>query len=102
MASAATGNLCCGSKSRGAKGWCPPALNEEDACVRAESLQLSNSLQPHQAPLPKEVSRQEYWSGLPFPPPRDLLDPGIKLAFLKSPALAGGLFTTSATWEALN
>ena len=35
--------------------------------------------------------RQEYWSGLPYPSPRDLPDPGIKLA---SPALAGGLFTT--------
>ena len=72
----------------------------------AKSLQLSSSGTPwteaHQAPLPEEVSRQEYWSGLPFPPPRDVLDPGVKLAFLKSPALAGGLFTTSATWEALN
>ena len=31
----------------------------------------------HQAPLPMGLSRQEYWSGLPFPPPRDLPDPGI-------------------------
>jgi len=36
-------------------------------------------------------SRQEYWSGLPFPSPGDLSDPGIKLA---SPALAGIFFTT--------
>ena len=35
--------------------------------------------------------RQEYWSGLPFPNPGDLLDPGIKPA---SPALAEGLFST--------
>ena len=35
--------------------------------------------------------RQEYWSGLPFPPPRDLPDPGIKPT---SPALAGEFFTT--------
>ena len=35
--------------------------------------------------------RQEYWSGLPFPSPGDLLDPGIKLT---SPALGGWLFTT--------
>ena len=34
------------------------------------------------------------------PPPRDLPDPGIKPASLTSPALAGGFFTTSATWEA--
>ena len=40
-------------------------------------------------------SRQEYWSGLPFPPPEDLPDPGIESASLISPALAGGFFTTS-------
>jgi len=34
------------------------------------------------------------------PPPGDLPDPGIKPASLMSPALAGGLFTTSTTWEA--
>ena len=33
---------------------------------------------PHQAPLSMEFSRQEYWSGLPCPPPGDLPDPGIK------------------------
>ena len=38
----------------------------------------------HQAPLSMEFSRQEYWSGLPFPSPGDLPDPGIKLG---SPAL---------------
>ena len=32
----------------------------------------------HQAPLSMEFSRQEYWSGLPFPSPGDLSDPGIK------------------------
>ena len=37
-------------------------------------------------------SRQEYWSGLPFPSPGDLPDPGIEHASLKSPALAGGFF----------
>ena len=36
-------------------------------------------------------SRQEYWSGLPRPPPMDRLDPGIKP---ESPALAGRSFTT--------
>jgi len=41
-----------------------------------------------------ELSRQEYWSELPFPSPRDLLDPMIKLESLVSPALAGGFFTT--------
>ena len=46
-------------------------------------------------------SRQEYWSGLPFPPPGDLPDLGIETVSLASPALAGRFFTTSATWEAL-
>jgi len=46
-------------------------------------------------------SRQEYWSGLPCPPPGDLPDPWIELMSLKSPALAGRIFTTTATWEAL-
>ena len=45
-------------------------------------------------------SRQEYWSGLPFPPLGDIPDPGIEPASLVSPALAGGFFTTSTTWEA--
>ena len=46
-----------------------------------------------------EFSRQEYWSGLPFPSPGDLPDPGIETASLVSPALAGRFFTTRATWE---
>ena len=49
----------------------------------------------HQAPLSMEFSRQEYWSGLPFPSLGDLLDPGIKFTSLGSPALAGRFFTTA-------
>ena len=49
----------------------------------------------HQAPLSMEFFRQEYWSGLPFPTPGDLLDPGIKPMSLGSLALAGRFFTTS-------
>ena len=41
---------------------------------------------------------QDYWAGLPFPPPEALLDPGIDAASPESPALAGGFFTTIATW----
>ena len=51
----------------------------------------------HQAPLSIGFSRQEYWSGLPFPPLGHLSNPRIKSATLMSPALAGGFFTTSAT-----
>ena len=52
---------------------------------------MSDSLTPwtvaHQVPLSMEFSRQEYWSGLPFPSPGDLPDPGIKPG---SPALQAG------------
>ena len=44
-----------------------------------------------QAPLSTGFSRQEYWSGLPFPFPGDVPDPGLEPV---SPALAGGFFTT--------
>ena len=45
----------------------------------------------HWVPLCMEFSRQEYWRGLPFPPPRNLPDPGIEPTSL---ALAGRFFTT--------
>ena len=54
----------------------------------------------HQVPLSVGFPRQEYWSKLSFPSPEDLPDPGIKPMSLVSPALAGGSFTTCATWEA--
>ena len=54
----------------------------------------------HQAPLSLGFPTQEHWSGLPFPSAGHLPDPGIKLLSLKSPALVGRFFTTSATWEA--
>ena len=53
-----------------------------------------------QDPLSKGFSRQEYWSGFPCPPPGDFPDPGIQPVSLASPALAGGFFITSTTWEA--
>ena len=57
--------------------------------VLSDSLQLYRA---HQAPLSMGFSRQEYWSGLPFPPPGDLLHPGIEPVSL---VLAGGFFTTA-------
>ena len=45
-----------------------------------------------QTSLSMEFSRQEYWSGLPFPTQGNLPDSGIKLAPLVSPALAGGFY----------
>ena len=54
----------------------------------------------HQGPLSMGFSRQEYWSGLLFPPPGDLLDPGIEPESLVSPALSGKFFYRCTTWEA--
>ena len=47
----------------------------------------------HQGSLSMDFSREEYWSGLPFPTPGDLPDPGIQTMTLVSSALAGGFFT---------
>ena len=76
----------------------PPSLQD----LKFNSLScsvMSNSLGPHglgshQAPLSMNFSRQKYWSGLPFPPPASLPDPGIEPRSLVSPALEGGFFTT--------
>ena len=54
----------------------------------------------HQALLSMEFSKPEHWSGLPFPTPGDLSNPGIEPLSLASPALAGRFFTSCATWEA--
>ena len=53
------------------------------------------------APLAMGFSKQEYWSGLPFPIPGDLPGSGTEPTSLTSPAWAGRFFTTSAMWEAL-
>ena len=50
---------------------------------------------------PEEFSRQGYWSGLPFPSPGDLPDPGIEPTSPKSLAISGGFFTTKPA-ERLN
>ena len=53
----------------------------------------------HQAPLSVSFSRLEYWSELPLPPLGNLPDPGIEPTSLRSPVLAVGFLTTSATWQ---
>ena len=55
----------------------------------------------HLAHLSMEFSRQEYWSGLPFPVPGNLLDPGIEPASVVTPALAGRFFTTASPGTSL-
>ena len=80
--------------------------------ARAKSLQLCLTLcnpvnYSPPSPLSMGFSGQEYWKknffgvgAMPFSP-GDLPNPGIKLASLASPTLAGGFFTTSTIWEAL-
>ena len=67
------------------------------SCVQPFVIPLTVA---HHAPLCMNFSRQEYWSGLPFPTPGDLPNPGIEPASLVSPALAGEFFTAGATLEA--
>ena len=56
---------------------------------------------PRQAPLSMGSSRQEYWSGLPCPPPGDLPNPGTEPASPTSPVLTGRFFYHGISWEAL-
>ena len=53
----------------------------------------------HQTPLSMGFSRQEYWSGLPWLPPRDLPNPGIKPSSLTFPTLEAGSLPLTITWE---
>ena len=55
------------------------------------SLSVTPWTVAHQVPLSMQFSSQEHWSGLPFPSPGDPPNPGIES---RSPALAGGFFTT--------
>ena len=89
-----------------------PVLGQENnssasprVCVRLLSCSvMSDSAAPWtvalQAPLSTGVSRQGYWSGLPFPSPGGLPHPGVEPESLSSPALADRFFTTSTAWEA--
>ena len=63
-------------------------------CLVDRSFQSLQLFGVHQAPLSMGFSRQEYCSRLPFPPPRDLPEPGIESASLVFPELIGRLFTT--------
>ena len=67
------------------------------SCLHVRCVQLSATpwTVTHQALLPMGFSRQEYWSGLPFPPPGHLPDPEIEPAFLASPALQTDFYCLS-------
>ena len=87
-----------------ALGPCTNGFHPRTALSRCSRVQLFGTpwIAAHWAPLAMGFSRQEYWSGLPFPPPGDLPNPGMEPASLESPTLAGRFFATSATWEALS
>ena len=65
-------------------------------CVWLSVAPWTEACQP---PLSMEFSRQEYWSGLPFPTIGDVPDPEIKPISLVPPALADRFCTTGSTWE---
>ena len=79
-------------------------VRSKNACMLSHFSHVKLCVTPRtvacQAPLSMGFSRQEYWSGLPCPPPGDLPDLGIERLSLMSPAPAGGFFIISATWEA--
>ena len=68
------------------------------SCFNHVQLFATRWTADHQAPLSMELSRQEYWSGLPCPPPGDLPNQGMEPASLRSPALVDGFFSPSATF----
>ena len=70
------------------------------SCFSRVQLFVTLQTLAHQAPLSIGFSRQEYWTGLPWPPPGNLPDTGIEPTSLVSPAFASGFFTTATTGEA--
>ena len=81
-----------------------PAHSCNPSSSQTLSKVLGNSETPQtvtrQAPVSMGFSQQGYWSGLPFPPPGALPDPGMGPMSLVSPTLANGFFTNGATWKA--
>ena len=71
---------------------CAQSLSHVQLCGPMDST--------HQSPLSKGFSRKQYWSGLPFPTPGNIPNPGIEPTCEFS-TLAGRFFITTATWEAL-
>ena len=75
---ASPGRICC---------YCSIAPAYVLSCFSCVQLFATPWTVAHQVPLSMGFSRQEYWSGLPFPPPEDLPDSGIELASPVAPAL---------------
>ena len=89
--------MFCDSKKKSFCTWIGSAVVLQ-LCSRVQLFVVLWTI-ARQASLPMELFRQEYWSGLPFPPPGDLPGPGIKPGSLASSMLAGRFFITSTTWE---
>ena len=94
------------SASSRAGAWLPARSTGGSAVSLGATLSLQSCLtlcEPmDHSPTDSSVHgllQAEYWSGLPFPTPGDLPNPGIQPESLTCPGLAGGFFTTSATWE---
>ena len=83
--------------------------NPDSLCVRVRVLSCVSLGQlfvtlwavANQAPLSMGILQARILDYLPYPPPGDLPNPGIKPTSLMSPALGGGFFSTSAPWGAL-
>ena len=82
---------------------CYLTWQKEPACVLSHVwLFMTPWAVAPQTTLSMGFSRQLYWTGLLFPPPGDLPDPGMDSVSLMFPVLAAGVFTTSTTWEIYN
>ena len=78
-------------------------LTAVHACVLSHSVVSDSAASwtvAHQASLSMKFSRQEYWRGVPFPPPGDLSNPGVEPASLASLTLEGRFFTAAPPGEA--
>ena len=75
-------NLCADACAQS----CPSLCNPMDCSLPGSLLSMA-------------FSKQEYWSGFPFPPPGDLPNSGIKPTSLLSPPMAGRFFTTNVNQE---
>ena len=81
----------CLENPRDGGAWWAAVSGVAQSRTRLNRQQQQQQTIAFQAPLPMEFSRQKYQSGLPFPTPRDLPDPGIEPM---PPALVDGFFTT--------
>ena len=101
--------LCYKKKSFSQFTFCKFRLLGVYVCVSVQLLNcsvVSDSVTAwtvaHQVPLSMKFSRQEYWSGLSFPPPRDLPDPGIKLPFLDTESESEVAQSCPTVWDPMD